>query len=478
MAILTVAAIALSLRLALCASVVYVWYMIQIVRGDMERTQRQLHAKYGPLLRIAPNEIACADPEAIKLIYRNQGALDKTEFYPNFSKHKDAFTETKDKVHGERRRIVNHVYTLANVLKSEEYIDRCSDLMLLRLKERAETDEPIIDLGHYLQMYAFDVIGELYLGEMFGFLQNNHDHGGWIRSLDLLMPFLCLCAVAPVSARPFILASSLFVPGSFKALKAVEHIGISARSYVARRFDEGTRLESRKRSDMLQQLFEVHLEKGDKVDFHMGDIEQEAYVALFAGSDTTAIGFRSLFYHLIKNPDVYEKLQSEIDRGFSSGRLKSPVKFSEAIKLEFLSACIKEALRVHPGVQLTMGRVVPAEGLELSGMFIPGGFWVGMNPAVVHFDKSIFGEDADEFRPARWLEPDAAVMDRHMLTFGYGTRTCIGKNISLAELHKLTPELLRYFELELADKNSVWKTRNLWFCKQENVIVRLRKRNI
>lgn len=200
--------------------------------------------------------------------------------------------------------------------------------------------------------------------------------------------------------------------------------------------------------------------------------------ALFAGSDTTAIAFRSLFYHLIKNPDVYKKLQKEIDHAFGSGQLKSPVKFSEAIKLDFLSASIKEALRVHPGVQLTMGRVVPAEGLELCGTFVPGGYWVGMNPAVVHFDKSIFGQDADEFRPGRWLGPDAAMMDRHMLAFGHGSRTCIGKNISLAELHKLTPQVLRRFELELADKNSTWRTRNLWFCKQENVIVRLRKRDV
>lgn len=52
---------------------------------------RQLHAKYGPLLRIAPNEIACADPEAIKLIYRNQGALDKTEFYPVWNNQVESF---------------------------------------------------------------------------------------------------------------------------------------------------------------------------------------------------------------------------------------------------------------------------------------------------------------------------------------------------------------------------------------------------
>lgn len=47
-----------------------------------DNVHRQLHAKYGPLLRIAPNEIACADPNAIKLVYRTQNALNKTDFYP------------------------------------------------------------------------------------------------------------------------------------------------------------------------------------------------------------------------------------------------------------------------------------------------------------------------------------------------------------------------------------------------------------
>lgn len=44
------------------------------------------------------------------------------------------------------------MYSLANVLKSEEYIDKCTELMMVRLKECAEADKPVIDLGQYLQM--------------------------------------------------------------------------------------------------------------------------------------------------------------------------------------------------------------------------------------------------------------------------------------------------------------------------------------
>lgn len=122
----------------------------------MEETQRRLHARHGPLIRIAPNEVACSSPEAIKLIYRNQGGLDKTDFYTvwnsqNFTKHADAFTALNDKRHGERRRIYNHVYTLSNVLRSEKYIDKCSEVFIDRLGDFA-SEGRALDLGKWLQM--------------------------------------------------------------------------------------------------------------------------------------------------------------------------------------------------------------------------------------------------------------------------------------------------------------------------------------
>lgn len=178
----------------------------------------------------------------------------------------------------------------------------------------------------------------------------------------------------------------------------------------------------------------------------------------------------------MKNPAVYDKLLAEIDEAALHGQLSSPVQYAEAIKLPFLCACIKEALRLHPSVQLTMGRLAPAEGLELCGTYIPPGYRVGMNGAVVHHDPSIFGVDADLYRPERWFEENAATMDKHLLHFGAGTRTCIGKNISLAELHKLVPYLLTKFRVDLWNENDTWSTRNLWFCKQEGLVVRVTPR--
>jgi hypothetical protein len=55
---------------------------------------------------------------------------------------------------------------------------------------------------------------------------------------------------------------------------------------------------------------------------------------------------------------------------------------------------------------------------------------IGMNAMVTQYDKSVFGDDAHEFRPERWLESEERywAMDKNMLVFGAGTRTCIGKH--------------------------------------------------
>jgi cytochrome P450 len=139
---------------------------------------------------------------------------------------------------------------------------------------------------------------------------------------------------------------------------------------------------------------------------------------------------RAVFYYLFKNPGVQEELQRELASAYREGRLTVPVKYGEAIKLPFLCACIKEAMRLHPSVGLTMPRIIPPEGMELCGRRLPGGYRVGMNAAVIHYDTSIFGADADQYRPRRWIGVDTTFMDRYMMQFGAGTRTCIGKNVS------------------------------------------------
>jgi cytochrome P450 len=134
----------------------------------------------------------------------------------------------------------------------------------------------------------------------------------------------------------------------------------------------------------------------------------------------------------MKDPQAMAKAHAEIDAAASN--LSSPIKYSETTaQLPYICACIKEAMRLHPSVGLSIQRYAPVEGIELGKTFVPKGYRVGLNPAVVHYQKEAFGEDAAQFRPERWLAASEEVkaMDRNILTFGAGTRTCIGKNVSI-----------------------------------------------
>ena len=79
-------------------------------------------------------------------------------------------------------------------------------------------------------------------------------------------------------------------------------------------------------------------------------------------------------------------------------------------------------MRCHPGVSYPLERIVPKGGTELCGVHLREGTVVGINPAVIHRDQSIFGEDASEFNPERWLgldEEARKTMDRHLMTVSH-----------------------------------------------------------
>lgn len=141
---------------------------------------------------------------------------------------------------------------------------------------------------------------------------------------------------------------------------------------------------------------------------------------------------QSLFWHVLSSPDVHKRLVDEITEAVNVGVLPATgnISWSEAQGLQYFQACLKEAMRVRPAVGLNITRVVPPEGAELDGHFFPGGTEIAVNGWVLHRDKRTFGEDADDFRPERWLvEVDnAKKMERYMFqvsTFGLRSRRMV-----------------------------------------------------
>lgn len=73
---------------------------------------------------------------------------------------------------------------------------------------------------------------------------------------------------------------------------------------------------------------------------------------------------------------------------------------------------------MHPATGLPLGRVVPDGGATICGRFFPAGTVVGVNSWVAHANKDVFGQDAQVFRPERWLveKEEYARMDRYFVS--------------------------------------------------------------
>jgi cytochrome P450 len=205
------------------------------------------------------------------------------------------------------------------------------------------------------------------------------------------------------------------------------------------------------------------------------ELDVHAFGNITAGGDTTSIALRAILYYVLKAPEAHKRLVSEIDHA----NISFPVSHESANSLPYFQACIREAMRMHPSVGLLLARTVPTGGATICGKFLPKGTDVGVNPAVVHFDKTLF-PDPHAFKPERWLTTDAAqlaAMNRSYLTFGHGPHTCSGKHISLMEISKLIPALFGRYDMVLENPERKITVKNHWFMFQTGIIIKISRRS-
>lgn len=279
------------------------------------------------------------------------------------------------------------------------------------------------------------------------------------------------------------------------------NIGRLATEHLGERLRKGNDHIPAGVPDFLQHFVDA---KNSDPEVTEADILGDSLATLAAGADSTAITLRSIFYHSLKNPGIYNRLESEI-LAAELGQLASyrqsraipckimcsvlyQTKISSNIGDLDLEAVIREGMRILPAVSMLLERYVPAPGLSLpDGSVIPAGTAVGVNPYIIGRHKKVWGPDADEFRPERWLqyedESDSAYHARIQLfnatdlTFGDGARVCIGRYIANMEMYKIVATLITRFEIKLVDIERDWEVVGSWFPQQSGLVCRLKKRS-
>jgi hypothetical protein len=142
------------------------------------------------------------------------------------------------------------------------------------------------------------------------------------------------------------------------------------------------------------------------------------------------------------NHKILHKLREEIAAANIADGIISDDK---AKSLPYLQAVIKEGFRIFPPIAALMSKEVPPQGDTWNNVFIPGGTRVGYSIWAITRREDIWGEDALEFRPERWLEGPAEKIKEMESTadliFSYGRWLCLGKSIALIELNKVFVEV-------------------------------------
>jgi cytochrome P450 len=173
----------------------------------------------------------------------------------------------------------------------------------------------------------------------------------------------------------------------------------------------------------------------------------EAFFQVIAGSDTSASTIRIALLSKLTNPGVYRKLQNEIDNAITAGKISSPITDAEGRQMPYLQAVIREGMRIIPPAPGAFFRTVPPGGDMIDGKFIPAGTQIGSSPFGIHHSKKIFGDDAEIFRPERWLEGDTEQLmemrNTSDLVFHYGKYQCPGKSVAWMEFNKIFVEVRR-----------------------------------
>ena len=386
------------------------WYFSRVWRGRFEHDNIDLHRRYGPVVRVAPNWYSIDDPAAAKKIYGLGTKLSKAAWYEAFAPpdHRGhLFADRNEKRHTADRRKYQAMYSMTSMVHYEPLVDECAGILTDRLTEFAESGKPF-NLGHWLQCYAFDVIGNITFSKRFGFLDDGRDVRRIIAGLNITLLYGSLIgiysALHPILFRVLRLLSSRQAGGvAYVGQFAEEAIAERKRDLLDPTHNENDSHQAGRPSTFLEKVLEAQASDPEKMTPY--DVTMVCRSNVAAGSDTTGITLAATLYYLHNTPRALQKLRQEVQE--CEARRQQSTRcftFKESQEMPYLQAVIKETLRIHPAAGLPFWRDVPEHGVEISGYAIPPDSVVGINPWCAHRNVKVFGQDANVYRPERWID--------------------------------------------------------------------------
>ncbi|CAH0627439.1 unnamed protein product [Chrysodeixis includens] len=177
------------------------------------------------------------------------------------------------------------------------------------------------------------------------------------------------------------------------------------------------------------------------------ELQEETLVLVMAGTDTSAVGASFTVCMLARHPDIQERAYEELKEVF--GDSNRPLTSEDLPRLKYLDAIIRETLRLYPPVPIIV-RSVEKEITLPSGVTLVPGCGVLVHIWGTHRNPRYWGDDADQFRPERFLEP--LKHPAAFIPFSFGPRNCLGYQYAMMSMKTAVATILRKYRISLPGK--------------------------
>lgn len=305
----------------------------------------------------------------------------------------------------------------------------------------------VIEIREWASRATLDIIGLAGVGQDFDSLSNPQNELNETYKSIFAGNRGAQIVLVILGMLPHWLAVALPLKRNDEIGKAIKTIKGVARDLIASKREKMLKGEL-KQLDILS----VAMESGGFTD---EDLVNQLMTFLAAGHETTASAMSWAVYLLCKNPEVQSRLREEIRANLD---LNGEVNSAEIDRLPYLNAFLNETMRIFPPVPLTLREA--AHDTTIQGHFIPKETTIVICPWAINTSEHMWGPDAKEFKPERWLgagraNTGGAESNYALTTFLHGPRSCIGKQFALAEFACLVAMLVGKFELEF--ENGDWE---------------------
>ncbi|KAK1254519.1 hypothetical protein MKX08_008514 [Trichoderma sp. CBMAI-0020] len=445
----------------------FIWALL---RGTLVHDVERLHRRYGPILRISPNDVTFAHEDAIRdiLAFRKDRLpflKDLTWWKANPGMPDSMISIIDPKQHARIRNLLAPGFTPRALKEQEDILHLYVNLLVERIRELASKEPEsgaIIDVVRWFNFTTFDIFGDLGYGESFNCLQDSKYHP-WVALLFKsvkAVSFIAAARLYPVIERILFMC----IPPSLREMQKNHCQLISDKVHRRLNFE----LE---RPDLMYHV----IQGAERQRLPQSTIDTTFMVLTIAGSETTATALSGTLNYLVNNTDKLEILKREIHEAFPA---ENDISLDALRKLPYLNAVINEGLRLCPPVPWIIPRKVPEGGETVCGTWLPGGTSVSVQAYTLNRDPDHY-HMATSFHPERWL-PDARTNPKSpffhdrletMQPFSEGRESCLGQHLALAEIRLIFSKLLWSFDFEaLEDRKTKWEDMRTFLIVEKKVI--------